>query len=193
MHSQTPREPVSLSPNAVTVLEKRYLIKDETGKPVERAEDLFSRVARTIAEPDRRYGASEGAVETLADAFYGLMADRLFMPNSPTLMNAGRPLGQLSACFVLPVDDALSNGKSGIYDTLRAMALVHQSGGGTGFSFSRLRPKNSIVRSTMGVASGPVSFMSLFDAPPMSSSRAVPAGAPTWASCGWITPTSWSS
>jgi ribonucleoside-diphosphate reductase alpha chain len=164
MHSQTPREPVSLSPNAITVLEKRYLIKDETGKPVERAEDLFSRVARTIAEPDRRYGASEGAVETLADAFYGLMADRLFMPNSPTLMNAGRPLGQLSACFVLPVDDALSNGKSGIYDTLRAMALVHQSGGGTGFSFSRLRPKNSIVRSTMGVASGPVSFMSLFDA-----------------------------
>jgi ribonucleoside-diphosphate reductase alpha chain len=164
MHSQTPREPVSLSPNAITVLEKRYLIKDETGKPVERAEDLFSRVARTIAEPDRRYGASSGAVETLADAFYGLMADRLFMPNSPTLMNAGRPLGQLSACFVLPVDDALSNGKSGIYDTLRAMALVHQSGGGTGFSFSRLRPKNSIVRSTMGVASGPVSFMSLFDA-----------------------------
>jgi len=164
MHSQTPREPVSLSPNAITVLEKRYLVKDESGKPVERGEDLFWRVARTIAEPDRRYGASEGAVETLAEAFYGIMADRLFMPNSPTLMNAGRPLGQLSACFVLPVDDALSNGRSGIYDTLRAMALVHQSGGGTGFSFSRLRPKNAIVRSTMGVASGPVSFMSLYDA-----------------------------
>ena len=164
MNSQAPREPVSLSPNAVTVLEKRYLIKDEAGKPVERAEDLFWRVARTIAEPDRKYGASDGAVEALADAFYGIMADRLFMPNSPTLMNAGRPLGQLSACFVLPVDDALSNGRSGIYDTLRAMALVHQSGGGTGFSFSRLRPKNAIVRSTMGVASGPVSFMSLFDA-----------------------------
>ena len=155
---------LDLSPNAVTVLERRYLLKDDHGKPVEQPEDLFWRVARTIAEPERRYGASDKAVEGLAETFFELMARRVWMPNSPTLMNAGRPLGQLSACFVLPVDDALSNDRSGIYDTLRAMALVHQSGGGTGFSFSRLRPKNDVVRSTMGVASGPVSFMKLYDA-----------------------------
>ena len=164
MKTSTPRDAVQLSPNAVTVLEKRYLVKDDGGRPVEAPSDLFWRVARTIADADRKYGATEEQVEQTAKEFYDIMATRLFMPNSPTLMNAGRPLGQLSACFVLPVDDALSNGKSGIYDTLRSMALVHQSGGGTGFSFSRLRPKNDIVRSTMGVASGPVSFMSLFDA-----------------------------
>lgn len=119
MTAPTPRGEIELSPNARTVLEKRYLVRDERGKPAETPEDLFWRVARTIAEPDRAYGASAGAVEELAEAFYGVMAKRLFMPNSPTLMNAGRPLGQLSACFVLPVDDALSNGRSGIYDTLR--------------------------------------------------------------------------
>src|SRR3954453_14958837 len=164
MPSSTPRDAVRLSPNATTVLEKRYLIKDDQGKPVEAPRDLFWRVAATIAEPDRQYGATAAEVEATATAFYGMIADRLFMPNSPTLMNAGRPLGQLSACFGLPVEDALSHGKSGIYDTPRPMALVHQSGGGTGFSLSRLRPKNDIVRSTMGVASGPVSFMSLYDA-----------------------------
>ncbi|HEY4303246.1 MAG TPA: vitamin B12-dependent ribonucleotide reductase [Gemmatimonadaceae bacterium] len=159
-----PPGPVSLSANALTVLEKRYLVKNEKGKPVEQPEDLFWRVATVVAEADKRYGASEGAVSTVAEEFYYLMTQRRFEPNSPTLMNAGRPLGQLSACFVLPVEDALANGKNGIYDTLGAMALIHQSGGGTGFSFSRLRAKGSMVRSTTGVASGPISFMKLYDA-----------------------------
>ncbi len=164
MTASEARHSLDLNANALTVLERRYLVKDDHAKPVERPEDLFWRVARTIAAPDRTYGASDRAVESLAETFFELMASRVWMPNSPTLMNAGRPLGQLSACFVLPVEDALSNGRSGIYDTLRAMALVHQSGGGTGFSFSRLRPRNDVVRSTMGVASGPVSFMKLYDA-----------------------------
>jgi ribonucleoside-diphosphate reductase alpha chain len=159
-----PDGPVTLTSNARTVLEKRYLVKDKTGKAVESPEDMFWRVATVVAEADRRYGASEGAVQAVAEEFYFLMTQRRFEPNSPTLMNAGRPLGQLSACFVLPVEDALSNGESGIYDTLRSMALIHQSGGGTGFSFSRLRSRGSMVRSTTGVASGPVSFMQLYDA-----------------------------
>ncbi len=164
MSDSTPAAKLDLNANALTVLERRYLVKDDHGKAAESPEDLFWRVARNVAAPDRTYGASDRAVESLAETFFELMATRVWMPNSPTLMNAGRPLGQLSACFVLPVEDALSNGRSGIYDTLRAMALVHQSGGGTGFSFSRLRPKNDVVRSTMGVASGPVSFMKLYDA-----------------------------
>jgi len=150
--------------NARLVLARRYLKKDEAGNPTEEPETMFWRVARVIAEEDRTHGASPAAVEELARQFYELMTTGKFEPNSPTLMNAGRPLGQLSACFVLPVDDALSNGRSGIYDTLKSMALVHQSGGGTGFSFSRIRPTGDNVRSTMGVASGPVSFMKLYDA-----------------------------
>src|SRR6185503_10443224 len=162
--TKPPAGPTALTANARTVLEKRYLIKDAKGKPVESSEELFWRVATVVAEADRRYGSSDGMVNEVAEAFYELMTERRFEPNSPTLMNAGRPLGQLSACFVLPVEDALSNGSNGIYDTLRSMALIHQSGGGTGFSFSRLRPQGSMVRSTTGVASGPVSFMKLYDA-----------------------------
>ena len=165
-HDQLPAglPAAELTENARIVLARRYLKKDDSGEPVEEPEAMFWRVARVIAEEDRRHRASDAAVEELARQFYDLMTQGKFEPNSPTLMNAGRPLGQLSACFVLPVEDALSNGESGIYDTLKAMALVHQSGGGTGFSFSRLRTEGDRVRSTMGVASGPVSFMRLYDA-----------------------------
>ena len=126
-----------LTDNARIVLGKRYLKKDANGEPIEEPEVMFWRVARTIAAVDADYGASESGVDEVARQFYDLMINGKFEPNSPTLMNAGRPLGQLSACFVLPVEDAISNGQNGIYDTLRSMALVHQSGGGTGFSFSR--------------------------------------------------------
>lgn len=153
-----------LTDNARTVLTKRYLIRDADGRPLEEPEDMFWRVAWTVASNEIRYGGDLDVVTATAEAFYRMMIKGLWLPNSPTLMNAGRPLGQLSACFVLPVDDALTNGGSGIYDTLRSMAMVHQSGGGTGFSFSRLRPSGALVRSTTGVASGPVSFMKLYDA-----------------------------
>src|SRR4051794_2662694 len=159
-----PHGEAQLNDNARTVISKRYLIKDATGTPTEQPEDMFWRVAGTVAEADRRYGATGQEVTDTAGDFYRLMTERRFEPNSPTLMNAGRPLGQLSACLVLPIEDALSNGRDGIYDTLRAMALIHQSGGGTGFGFSKLRGKGSMVRSTTGVASGPVSFMKLYDA-----------------------------
>jgi ribonucleoside-diphosphate reductase alpha chain len=153
----------ALTDNARTVLAKRYLIKDASGAPIEAPEDMFWRVATTIADVDRRYGADDAAVADRAREFYAMMVQRRFEPNSPTFTGAGRPLGQLSACFVLPVADALANNQDGIYDTLKNMALIHRSGGGTGFSFSRLRSDGAMVRSTTGVDSGPISFMKLYD------------------------------
>ncbi|WP_434512924.1 vitamin B12-dependent ribonucleotide reductase [Desulfitobacterium sp. AusDCA] len=148
-----------LTSNARVILEKRYL-KQDNGKVVESPEDMFYRVANVIAQVEERYGKGKKEVQELAKEFYTMMANLEFMPNSPTLMNAGRDLGQLSACFVLPIEDSMEK----IFDAIKFAAIIHKSGGGTGFSFSRLRSKNSTVRSTGGVASGPVSFMKVFNA-----------------------------
>ena len=148
---------LKLSVNAAVVLQKRYLLKDNNGNIIETPSQMFKRVSKTISAVDKNFGKSSSKSEKL---FYNSISNLEFLPNSPTLMNSGTKMGQLAACFVLPVEDSMT----GIFNSIKNMALIHQSGGGTGFSFSRIRPIGDIVKSTQGIASGPLSFMSIFDA-----------------------------
>jgi len=145
--------------NAILVLERRYLKKDEKGKVVESTNQMFRRIANSLAEVEKQYGKSEDEVADYENEFYHMMTNLEFIPNSPTLMNAGTMFRQLSACFVLPIDDSIES----IFDTLKAAALIHKTGGGTGFSFSRLRPRGDVVRTTGGIASGAISFAKIYD------------------------------
>ncbi len=149
---------IPITENALKVLQARYLLRDSSGQVVETPEELFRRVAHHVAQAETHFGNASAAARW-EETFHGALVRLDFLPNSPTLMNAGTPLGQLSACFVLPVEDSIED----IFGSLRLMALIQKSGGGTGFSFSHLRPKGDVVASTGGAASGPVSFMHIFD------------------------------
>ncbi len=150
--------PISLSPTAKLVLEKRYLLKDDSGKVIETPEQMFQRVARHVAQADQLFSKNKSSAQS-EKAFFRMLSKMWFLPNSPTLMNAGRKLGQLAACFVLPVGDSIES----IFDAVKHTAMIHKSGGGTGFSFSHIRPANDTVSTTTGVSSGPLSFITVFD------------------------------
>ncbi|MCX6027452.1 MAG: ribonucleoside-diphosphate reductase, adenosylcobalamin-dependent, partial [Chloroflexi bacterium] len=153
-------KPVPLSPNARVVLEKRYLRKGAQGTPVETVEEMFWRVASSIAAAEQSWGEDPLPI---AESFYDLLTSLRFFPNSPTFTGAGTPLAQLAACFVLPIADDMGRNSAGIFQTLRDAALIQQTGGGNGFSFSRLRPKGSLVKSSSGRATGPVGFLRVYD------------------------------
>ena len=174
---------------AIRVLRERYLTR-EGDQAQETPEEMCWRVAVAIAQGEDRWGKSPAVVHEIACAFYDLMVDGKFLPNSPTLMNAGKGNQlQYSACYVLPVGDSMEE----IFDAVKSAAIIHKSGGGTGFAFSRLRQKDAVVASTGGKASGPVSFLRVFNGATEAVKQEAPGGAPTWASSGSTTRTSWSS
>jgi ribonucleoside-diphosphate reductase alpha chain len=154
------RSTIPLSDNSRAVLERRYLRRGANGKPIETIEEMFYRVAFHVAQPEKESG---GDAEGTTAAFFELLTQLKFMPNSPTFTGAGTPLGQLAACFVLPITDDMGRDEAGIFQTLRDAALIQQTGGGNGFAFSRLRPKGALVRSSAGQATGPVGFLRVYD------------------------------
>ena len=185
-NGRVPRPPIVLTPNARTVLEKRYLRHGPDGSPVESVEEMFERVAHTVAEPEAIYG---GDVDTRTEEFLTLLTTLCFFPNSPTFTGAGTPLGQLAACFVLPIKDDMGRDSEGIFSTLRAAALIQQTGGGNGFAFSRLRPKGDHVSASAGIATGPVGFLRVYDKAFGEIAQGEHAGERIWPSSAWTIPT----